>query len=97
MKHIDEWLEERTYGTCKEDEKYAVAFFILIGMNAVFSWAIRPIMKEHKLFCEWKGKKYRVTGCSTIGDIWLHEDFTKDTGYKHRVDIEECSKWAKTE
>ena len=94
MKHIDEWIEERTYGDCKEDEKYAVAFFFLKGMDAVSSIVIYPIMKHHKLFCTFKEKKYRVTGCSSMGDIWLHADFKAEHGYTNRVDIEKCSNWS---
>jgi len=29
MTHIHDWIEDRIYGECPEDEKYAVAFFIL--------------------------------------------------------------------
>jgi hypothetical protein len=93
MKHIDEWIEERTYGECKEDEKYAVAFFFLKGMDAVSNIIIEPIMEQHKLFCTFEEKRYRVTGCSTMGDIWIHSDFNAESGYTNRVDVEKCSKW----
>lgn len=95
MKHIEEWIEERIYGECKEDEKYALAFFFLKGMDAVSNFTIEPIMKDHKLFCIYEGQTYRVTGCSTMGDIWLHADFEKDSGYLHRVDVTKCSQWSK--
>ena len=49
---------------------------------------------QFKLFCSWKGKRYRVTGASRLGDIWLTSDFCKETGYEHRVDLTECSDWS---
>jgi len=97
MQHIEEWLEDR-YITCNEDEEYARAFFIIkVAFNAVNTQHIAPIMHQHKLFCTYKGKEYRCTGCSDIGDIWLRVDFTKDSGYDQgmRVDINECSNFTK--
>lgn len=97
IKHIDEWIEERVYGDCKEDEKYAVAFFFLKGMDAVSNSTVQPIMQDHKLFCTYEDKQYRVTGCSTMGDIWLHDNFDRDYGYVKRVDVEKCSNWSRTQ
>ena len=95
--HIDEWLNERIMTQINDDEKYAVAFFFLVGMSAVDTWTIAPIMKHHKLFCTYLDKVYRVTGSSTMGDIWLHSDYSKDSGYELRVDIEECSSFSPDE
>jgi len=95
--HIDEWLDERIMTEVDDDEKYAVAFFFLIGMSAVDTWTIAPIMKHHKLFCTYKDKVYRITGSSTMGDVWIHEDFTKDTGYLLRVNILDCSNFSPDE
>ncbi len=95
--HIDEWLDERTMARVDDDEKYAVAFFFLIGMSAVDTWTIDPIMKHHKLFCTYKEKVYRITGSSTMGDVWIHSDYSKDSGYEFRVDIEDCSKFREKE
>jgi len=96
MAHIDEWIKDRIYGECKEEEKYAVAFFFLKGMDAVSNCTIEPIMKEHELFCVYKGNTYRVTGCSTMGDIWLRGDYDIDHGYDHRVDIDDCTNWTRS-
>ena len=89
--HIDEWIEDRVMSCEDTDEKYAVAFFYLIGMSAVDNWTIAPIMNQHKLFCTYKEKVYRVTGSSTMGDVWLHSNYERDSGYEIRVDIEDCS------
>ena len=50
-------------------------------------------MKDHKLFCTYKGKRYRVTGASRLGDIWLAKDFNEDTSYDERGDIRKCTEW----
>lgn len=52
-----------------------------------------PYLEGKRLFCDYQGKRYRVTGASRLGDIWLHSDFTEDTRYEHRVDLDECSNW----
>ena len=96
--HVNEWIEERTYGKCPDGEKYAVAFLhIMATSSAVDSWVVEPIMKQHKLFCMWKDNPYRVTGCSSMGDIWLRSDFAENSGYDHRVNILDCSQWSETE
>lgn len=96
--HVDEWIEERTYFKCLPEEKYAVAFLHMKATSsAVDELVVEPIMKHHKLFCKWKDKPYRVTGCSSMGDIWLRSDFTVHYGYDHRVNVEDCSQWSETE
>lgn len=47
-----------------------------------------------KLFCQYKGKRYRCTGASRMGDVWLAEDFSRDSGYDLRVNVGECSDWS---
>jgi len=64
-------------------------------MSAIAQCSIAPILNQHKLFCTYKGKKYRVTGCSRMGDIWITLDFTRSCGYEDRVDVAQCSTWAK--
>ena len=50
-------------------------------------------MAKHKLFCSREGIRYRCTGASRLGDVWLTRDFNQHTGYQLRVDITQCSKW----
>lgn len=94
MKHIKDWIEERVYGKCPENEKYAVAFFFIKGMDAVSSFAVAPIMDQHKLFCMYEDERYRVTGCSTMGDVWINSNMNTDSGYTNRVSVEDCSEWS---
>jgi hypothetical protein len=50
-----------------------------------------------KVFCEYEGEKYRITGASRLGDVWLVKDFNRDTGYDKRVMIDSCSKFSFTQ
>jgi len=97
MKHIDDWIYE-TPTNGDENLAYAKAFFVLQRLPAMESAFARPILKQHKLFCKYiDGKTYRVTGASRLGDIWLHSDFQKNTGYEKRVSVTDCSEWSPTE
>ncbi len=93
MTHINDWIEERIYRKCSPDERYALAFFFIKRMDAVSNNTLNPIMKQHKLFCTYEDTKYRVTGCSTMGDIWLTNNFNQERGYTIRVDVDLCSNW----
>lgn len=52
-----------------------------------------PFMKDHKLFCTYEGTRYRVTGASRFGDIWLATDFERTHGYDLRVNLAEVTDW----
>lgn len=89
--HIDDWIDR----TCdmKEGERYASFFFMLHRLDAISRMKWAPWISQFKLFCTWNGKRYRVTGCSRLGDVWLTPRFNQDIGYEHRPDVEECSEW----
>jgi len=54
-------------------------------------------LTENKLFCMYKGKKYRCIGASRLGDVWLTEHFEREFGYDLRVDVADCSYWGDKE
>jgi len=90
MTHIDDWLD--SYEPKTDGERFAKKFL---------EHARRPAATmDHKwlatnpLFCTYQGKRYRCNGASRLGDVWLHDDFTKSYGYVHRVDVAECSEWS---
>ena len=91
--HIDEWIDRVEVPV---DERYATFFFMLHRLPAIdqsVKW--KEWIQPYKLFCTWKGEKYRVTGCSRLGDVWLTKDFKQETGYQYRVEVEECSNWTR--
>ena len=89
--HIDEFIEDYT------QDKYARWFFMLHRLNAMLQADFVEWIEPHKLFCTYMGRRYRCTGASRLGDIWLTSDFQRDRGYELRVDIEKCSNWGKEE
>lgn len=91
--HVDDWVEDYT-----EDSglKYAKWFLFLKRLPATLQVNFDEFIRGYKLFATWKGKRYRVTGASRLGDVWLAKDFERDHGYDHRVDIDELTAWGPT-
>jgi len=85
--HVDEFIDDH-----KQD---AYARWVLLHFRhpAEMQLAFGPFMKERKLFCTFESKRYRVTGASRFGDVWLTSDFELEWGYEHRVAILECLEW----
>ena len=96
--HVDDFIG---YGSniCSDknpdNEDYARWVLNHFRLSAMCKNAFEEFMRPFKLFCEYKGEKYRVIGASRLGDIWLASDFKKAHGYDHRVCVDECSNWSK--
>jgi hypothetical protein len=95
MTHIDDWIDSPVFGDDKQSQQEAYAKFVLIHMRmpAWMKMAFRKWTTAFKLFCDYEGKRYRVTGASRLGDVWLAEDFSRSNGYDKRVDVAACSNW----
>jgi hypothetical protein len=97
--HVDDWLDSCDFGREEpptEIEQYAKWVIHHFRLPAVLRYKFGSFMKDFKLFAVWKGKKYRVTYASSMGDICLAKDFKRETGYDHRVDVDEITEWSKT-
>jgi hypothetical protein len=94
--HVDEWLDQGAYEVVKNPET-AYARFVL-DMFRLPAWknaAYAPWLNQYKLFCTYTdGKRYRCTGASRMGDVWLATDFQRDAGYDLRVDVTNCTDWS---
>lgn len=90
--HIDDWLESAV-ASRDEAVRYAAFFLHHKRLSASAQMAFRPFVGQHKLFCTYEGKRYRVTGASRLGDVWLHPDLMAENGYEHRVDVTDCGAW----
>lgn len=89
MKHIDDWIDEPA---ADEGEALAKVFFRKARRPAIEqldNWRV-----THPLFCTYEGSRYRVTGASRMGDVWLAADLARVNGYDKRVDVEKCSNWS---
>ena len=76
-------------------ELYARWFLHNKRLPAVLQIEFEPVLRDFKLFCEWEGETYRVTGASSMGDVWLTSNMDKSVGYDKRVNVENCSHWSK--
>lgn len=90
--HVDKFIDSR------KTDSYASWFFNLHRLPASLQFKFEDQIASYKLYCSFgsDGRVYRVTGASSMGDIWLAKDLNQDYGYDHRVDIDDCSGWAKT-
>lgn len=86
--HVDDWVEDYT------QDKYARWFLFLKRLPALEQSDFSEWIDVYKLFATWNGKRYRVTGASRMGDVWLAKDFNRNSGYDHRVSVDELSGWA---
>ncbi len=87
IKHVDDYIDDH------KGDKYARFVLMLFRLPAILSLDFTEWTKQYKLFCIYKNTRYRVTGASRLGDIWLALDFNRDCGYDLRVNLAECSSW----
>ncbi len=88
--HVDDFIED------PKQPPYSRWLLLHFRLPA-FQWlAFEPFMREHKLFCNYQGDRYRCIGASRFGDVWLTSDFSRSEGYGLRVDVAACSNWSPT-
>ena len=93
MKHVDDFV---SFPPDDDAGRYAAFCFMIFRLPAVMKMAFGKWTNQFRLFCTYEGKRYRVTGASRMGDVWLAEDFEQDCGYDLRVDLAECTEWSDT-
>lgn len=86
MTHVDKFINDY------DQDAYARWMFMLFRLPAAMQVLARKFVTS-RLFCTWQGRRYRVTGASRFGDVWLTGNHDKDHGYDARVDVAECSDW----
>lgn len=85
--HADAY-PEFVEGTDKENHRYARWVLNHFRLSAICRGDFDPLMKDNKLFATYEGERYRVTGASRFGDVWLHSNPEVSTGYEHRVPLD---------
>ena len=88
--HVDQFVDRH------DTDLYASWMLFYFRLPAVLNIKFRSFFEGKKLFCTWRGERWRVTGASRLGDVWLTRNFKKDQGYDERVEIDECSDWGPT-
>lgn len=89
--HVDTFIDDY------KQDAYARWMLMHFRLPADQKVAFAPFIRDRKLFCTYEGKRFRVTGASTMGDIWLVRDFTRDVGYDLRVLVVDCKDWGPRE
>ena len=86
--HIYEWLDtEKT----DENEKKVFEFLDFRTREEYWQMKNKHLAPKFDVFCIYENKKYKITGASRMGDVWLSKDFNRELGYDLRVDIDNCS------
>lgn len=81
-----------------DEEAYARFMLLHFTLSATLQQLFKPFMHDKRLYCNYKNERYRVTGASRLGDIWLSRTLTgepKDR-YDLRVSVADCSNFAAT-
>lgn len=94
--HVDEfiWEPELTPEPEKGDVTYARWILMHLRLPAHMQFSFKGFMEDKKLFCTYEGIRYRCTGGSRLGDVWLAKDFKQDVGYDKRVNVDDCFHWS---
>lgn len=94
MKHIDDWLDTPTFPSEDNGEIYAKFVLDYKRLPAWKQNAYAEWMSQFNLYCTYEGKRYKCSGASRLGDVWLTADFTKELGYDLRVDVMGITAWS---
>lgn len=81
--HVDDFID------APSSDPYAASWFESFRRPAIDK---RRKPDERKLFATYRCRRYRVTGCSRLGDVWLSSDFNEVSGYQHRVNVDACDR-----
>lgn len=91
--HIYEWLDHPELLTT-EGERKVWEFLNFRTLPAWEQMQDPDRLKGLSVFCEYEGTKYKITGASRMGDIWLATDFEQIHGYDERVMIDLCKNFS---
>lgn len=93
-KHVDKFIHSiacRPPGPI--NERYAAWWLYNARLMAAYKITFQPFLDLFELYCDFGGLRYRVTGASRLGDVWLAKDPQRKTGYDLRVAAADCSNW----
>ena len=90
--HVDDFIDD------PKTDAYASWMLNYFRLPAILKIKFKPVMGEHRLYCYAAGcgraERFRVTGASRMGDVWLAYNLEQDTDYDHRVSINDCTGWS---
>lgn len=86
--HVDDFIDDYS------QDPYARWMLMHFRLPAFQKIDFGPFMKEHRLYCSWRDKRFSVTGASQLGDVWLVESENPSHSYDYRVAVNECYDWS---
>lgn len=89
--HVDQFINAPEY---TESERYAAFMLLHFRLPAILKWKFAPYLADKRLYCTWSGSRWRVTGASRMGDVWLASNHERTDGYDKRVPVAECTDWS---
>ena len=94
--HVDDFVQDMGHDDTPEmgDANYARWLLLHWRLPAYMASKFQPFIQDRLLFCTYGGKRYRCTGASRMGDVWLTSKFEQHTGYELRVDLAQCTAWS---
>lgn len=98
--HIDNFIDRATFFEKREESaeilNYAKLFFLIKRLPAYMRIQFDDILGDNlKLFCTYNGGRFRITGASRMGDIYLNKNHNDNVGYNIRVCINEVTNLGK--
>lgn len=87
MKHVYDWLDEKSTNQGEKDAKEFLGQFTRPAFEKDNDW-----LAKHTLRCTFRGKRYICSGASRMGDVWLKGPHSENF-YDMRVDVAYCSDW----
>ncbi len=90
--HVDDFIDAPSFDS--DRERYAKWVLHLFRLPASLKITFQDYISQYKLFGTYKGNKYRITGASRLGDVWLTSNFNQHTGYELRVSVDDISDWS---
>lgn len=92
--HVYDFIDD-AYPTKDKNTSYARFVLFYLAAPSSIKYLFTDFM-DCKLFATFNGERYRVTGASTLGDVFITKDFEEWQGYTDRVLINELSEFCKT-
>lgn len=93
--HVDDFIDD-SFEPWPDigDSAHARWFFLHRRLPAMLFYSFQKYIEPIHLYCTYEGVRYRVTGASRMGDVWLTTNLLQDTGYEKRVDVRKCTKFS---
>ena len=90
--HIDDWLDTPNLN-CSQMEAYARFVLEFYRLPAWKQNLYQQFMNGNELYCTYNNVRYKVTGASRFGDVYLNSNLDAISGYTLRVAVSNCGYW----